>query len=83
MSCKKPGTPPPGFFFESAPRAERRLGACVLTRMTWGIAVLQGLSMLSGPSRPESGDTPLPLITWVIPVVTGVIVLLALATALA
>jgi hypothetical protein len=52
-------------------------------RMTWGIAVLQGLSMLSGRSRPESGQTQLPLSTWIIPVVTGVIVLLAVATALA
>ena len=39
--------------------------------------------MLSGPSRPESGQTPLPLSTWVIPVVTCVILLLAVATALA
>jgi hypothetical protein len=51
--------------------------------MNWGITVLQGLSMLSGQSRPESGETQLPLTTWIIPVVTGVIVLLAVAIALA
>ena len=39
--------------------------------------------MLSGQRRPESGETQLPLTTWIIPVVTGVIVLLAVATALA
>ena len=47
--------------------------------MNWGITVLQGLSMLSGQSRPESGGTQLPLTTWIIPVVTCVIVLLAVA----
>jgi hypothetical protein len=51
--------------------------------MTWGIAVLPGLSMLSGQSRPESGRIQLPLSTWIIPVVTCVILLLAVATALA
>jgi len=51
--------------------------------MTWGIAASQGLSMLSGQSRPESGETQLPLSTWIIPVVTCVILLLAVATALA
>lgn len=51
--------------------------------MIWGMAVLQGLSMLSRQSRPESGETQLPLTTWIIPVVTGVIVLLAVVTALA
>jgi hypothetical protein len=51
--------------------------------MTWGIAGLPGLSMLSGQSRPESGRIQLPLSTWIIPVVTGVILLLAVATALA
>ena len=65
------------------PRAERRLGAGVLIHMNWGIAELQGLSMLSGQIRPESGETQLPLTTWIIPVVTGVIVLLAVAIALA
>ena len=50
--------------------------------MTWGIAALPGLSMLSGRSRPESGRIEL-LSTWVIPVVTCVILLLAVATALA
>jgi hypothetical protein len=39
--------------------------------------------MLSGQIRPESGETQLPLTTWIIPVVTGVIVLLAVAIALA
>ena len=65
------------------PPAERWLGAGVLNHMNWGITELQGLSMLSGQSRPESGETQLPLTTWIIPVVTGVIVLLAVATALA
>jgi hypothetical protein len=51
--------------------------------MTWGIAGLPGLSMLGGQSRPESGQTQLPLSTWVVPAVTFVIVLLAVATALA
>jgi len=46
--------------------------------MTWGIAELPGLSMLNGRRRAESGQTQLPLSTWVIPV----IVLLAVATAL-
>ena len=39
--------------------------------------------MLSRHSRPESGQRPLPLSTWIIPVVTCVILLLAVATALA
>lgn len=51
--------------------------------MTWGIAGLPGLNMLSGYSAQESGRTQLPLSTWVIPVVTFVILLLAVATALA
>jgi hypothetical protein len=63
------------------PPAERWLGPRVLNHMNWGITELQGLSMLSGQSRPESGETQLP--TWIIPVVTCVIVLLAVATALA
>ena len=39
--------------------------------------------MLRGQSRPESGDTRLPVSTWAIPVLTVLIVLLAVATALA
>jgi hypothetical protein len=39
--------------------------------------------MLIGQSRPESGETQSPLSTWIIPVVTCVILLLAVATALA
>ena len=58
-------------------------GPSRFNHMNWGITELQGLSMLSGQSRPESGETQLPLTTWIIPVVTGVIVLLAVATALA
>jgi len=47
----------------------------------WGIAGLQGLSMASD-FHPES-RTRLPLSTWAVPVVTCVIVLLAVAAALA
>ena len=39
--------------------------------------------MLTGASRLESGKTRLPVSSWVIPIVTGLIVLLAVATALA
>jgi hypothetical protein len=51
--------------------------------MTWGIAGLPGLSMLSDHRVQDSGQMQLPFSTWVIPVVTCVILLLAVATALA
>jgi hypothetical protein len=39
--------------------------------------------MSSGKSRLENGDKRLPVSSWVIPILTGLIVLLAVATALA
>jgi hypothetical protein len=83
MSCEKPGTPPAGLLFCN--RRLRRNGGSILAflRHELGPAELQGLNMLSGQSRPESGQTRLPLSTWVIPVITCVIVLLAVAAALA
>jgi hypothetical protein len=86
MSCEKPGIPPPGFFLQLAMESTRPGNSgprLAFLNITWGIAVLQGLSMLSGQRRPESGEMQLPLSTWVISVVTCIIVLLAVATALA
>ena len=39
--------------------------------------------MLRRQSRLESGETSLPVSSWAIPILTGLIVLLAVATALA
>jgi hypothetical protein len=51
--------------------------------MPWGVAGLQEIQMLSGHNRAERGPDKLPLSSWAIPILTCLIVLLAVVAALA